>query len=708
MRPYIYSILLFCIGVSCADVNHSAINGQKNKNVQHRYTNHLVNESSPYLLQHAHNPVDWYPWGDAALDKAIEEDKMIIVSIGYSACHWCHVMEHESFEDTAVANLMNKHFVSIKIDREERPDIDDVYMSACHLASGGNCGWPLNAIALPDGRPFFAGTYYPKEQWMKILKEIIAIREKSPQRLEKVAESITNGVKTRELVELNPVEVTFEQEAMDDIFDYFVAAIDKNQGGRQQDIKFPMPNNWEFLLQYYDRYKKPEALNAATTTLDRMAHGGIYDQIGGGFARYSTDPAWHVPHFEKMLYDNGQLVSLYSKAYQLTKNPLYKDVVEETLGFIKRELTSPEGGFYSSLDADSEGEEGKFYVWTLDELKAALPDEEMATIVAAYYDVRPEGNWEGKNVLRRLKSDKELANKLGMDLVALEKTIEKAKKILLEKREERIRPGLDDKILTSWNALMLKGYVDAYNAFGKSEYLQAAMDNAQFLEKNAWQSGSRLHRNYKDGKSVINAFLDDYATLIEAYIALYQATFNPEWLTKATLLTDYAIAHFYNEKSGMFYYTSDIDKELIVRKMEISDNVISSSNSIMAKNLYVLGSLFYKKEYLKMSRTMVNNLYGTLSTTEQPYFYANWCGLLDWMIEPPYEVAIVGKAYKTKRATFNQFYKPNAIFLGGKDDTTLPLLEGKLIEGETRIYVCKNRSCKFPVTDVDKALELME
>jgi uncharacterized protein len=686
-----------------------ACNSQNGKIQDGKYTNHLANESSPYLLQHANNPVDWYPWGPEALEKAKAENKMLLVSIGYAACHWCHVMEHESFEDTLVSKIMNENFVCIKVDREERPDIDDVYMTACHLASGGSCGWPLNSFALPDGRPVWAGTYFPKKKWIEVLEYFIKVRNEEPEKLEEFAKQLTAGISDREQIAINLGDHIFDKDTLQKIGKTFLNNVDFKKGGRKGSPKFPMPNNYQFLLSYAHQYNDAEALKAVTVTLDNMANGGIYDHLGGGFARYSTDANWKVPHFEKMLYDNGQLVSLYAQAFQLTKNPLYKKRVEETLEFIKRELTHKSGGFYSSLDADSEGEEGKFYVWTEEEIEAVLKDEKTRKIFNDFYEVTKRGNWEEhKNILHRKKSDEDIAKKHDVSLEELEGIIKDAKAKLFKERSKRIRPLLDDKILTSWNALMLKGYVDAYKAFGNPEYLKAAEKNASFLANKMMQKDNRLNRNFKDGKSKINAFLDDYALTIQAFTALYEVTFDEKWLYKANDLAEYAIQHFFDEKSAMFNYTSDIDPPLIARKKELSDNVIPGSNSSIARGLFILGTYLYNNDYIEMASQMMKNMTGTVSETPQPNFYSNWCSLYSDLVNPPYEVAIVGDDFEKLRNDMMQNYLPNAILLGGKNEGTLELLKDKLQEGETMIYVCQNKVCKLPVTEVVKALPLMK
>ena len=673
------------------------------------YSNHLANESSPYLLQHANNPVDWYPWGEAALEKAEREDKMLLISVGYAACHWCHVMEHESFEDSLVSQVMNENFVCIKVDREERPDIDDVYMTACQLVSQQGCGWPLNAFALPDGRPVWAGTYYPKKEWLKVLESFINLKTNQPERLEESAVALTGGIREQESIQLNLDEANFTAERLDGIYDKFIGEIDLKKGGRRGAPKFPIPNNYQFLLRYAHQNENEQALDAVTTTLDQMARGGIYDQFGGGFARYSTDADWLVPHFEKMLYDNGQLVSLYSEAYLATNRPLYQKTVEQTLAFIERELSDPGGGFYSSLDADSEGEEGKFYVWSTEELAAILPEEQERRAFETYYEVRPGGNWEaGKNILHRRKSSAEVAKKLDLTESQLEALVAEAEAKVMAARDQRIRPGLDDKILTSWNALMLKGYCDAYRAFGQEAYRERALRNARFLLAEMKQKDHRLNRNFKDGKSSINAFLDDYALTIEAFVSLYQITFDESWLQQAAHLAEYARAHFFDAESGMFNYTSDLDPPLVARKKELSDNVIPGSNSSMARALFHLGTFLYRPDYLKTAEQMMKNMDATLSEQERPSFFSNWCQLFQDLVQAPYEIAIVGENWAPIHQELSRHYLPNALLLGGADEGTLELLQDKLQEGMTMIYVCQNKVCKLPVTEVDKALTLLD
>ena len=690
--------LLALLNTSCGQIQ----NNKKDKmNDNHPYTNELIHESSPYLLQHAHNPVNWYPWGGKALKKAKDENKMIIISIGYAACHWCHVMEHESFEDTAVARLMNENFVCIKVDREERPDVDQVYMTAAQLISGSG-GWPLNALALPDGKPFYAGTYFPKERWMKLLSYFVEINKTRRDELVKQAEEITKGIHVVEHFSFKKEDQDFTMNDLGKQFNSMKPGIDFKKGGPNRAPKFPMPSNWEYLMHYYYVSGNEDALKAVSVTLNEMALGGINDQLGGGFARYSTDADWLVPHFEKMLYDNAQLVGLYSHGYQLTKNQLYKNVVYETLEFIKRELTSPEGGFYSSLDADSEGEEGKFYVWTKDEIENVLGTD--APLFLEYYHITDAGNWEhGKNIFYREESDEAFAKKNNISVETLTNKINADKEKLMKVRSKRVRPGLDDKILTAWNALMLKGYAQAYRAFGDERFLSAAITNANFLLKNVIGTNSEIFRNYKDKKSSINGLLDDYAFATSAFIELYQATLDEKWLLEADKINSYAMEHFYDTASGMFFYTHNQYSDLIARKMEVADNVIPASNSEMAKNLFVLGQYFYKDDYITKARQMMANV--KTDVEKNIAFYSNW-GILEIdFVAPPYEVAIVGNKYDAMRKEMDTHYLPDVLLSGGSSEGALPLLENKLVNGQTTIYVCQDKTCKRPVTEVAKALE---
>ena len=665
------------------------------------YTNDLINESSPYLLQHAHNPVNWYPWGDAALQKARAEKKMLIISIGYAACHWCHVMEHESFEDVEVAKIMNENFICIKVDREERPDVDQVYMNAVQLITGRG-GWPLNAITLADGRPFYAGTYFPKDKWMNMLAYFVDMHQNKTEALEKSAEQVTQGIHVTEKVTFKETRKEFSITDLDKQFETWKPNIDLTRGGENRAPKFPMPSAWQYLLHYNYLTSNEEALKAATVTLDNMALGGIYDHLQGGFARYSTDANWHVPHFEKMLYDNAQLVTLYAQAYQATKNSLYKKTVYETLDFVNQELTSADGAFYASLDADSEGVEGKFYVWTKKEVDDVLGDD--AAIFSTYYNITADGNWEhGNSILLRNETDEAIAEACTITVEELNNKIDTAKAKLMKIRNARIKPGLDDKILSSWNALMITGYTKAYRVFGEETFLETAVTNANFLLQKAIAADGEMTRNYKNGRSSIYALLDDYAFTTAAFIELYQATFDEKWLMEADKITGYALEHFFDTTSGMFFYTHNQYADLIARKMELSDNVIPSSNSEMAKNLFLLGHFLNKDEYISKAKQMLINVEADVQ--RNIYFYANWGMLQALFTGPLYEVAIMGDDFADKRKQFDEHYLPNVILLGGNAASKLALLENKMVDGQKMIYVCRDKSCELPVVEVRQALE---
>ncbi len=668
---------------------------------QPKYTNHLIHETSPYLLQHAHNPVDWYPWDDTTLVKAKTENKIILISIGYSACHWCHVMEHESFENEAVAKLMNANFICIKVDREERPDIDQVYMNAVQLMTGSG-GWPLNCFALPDGRPVYGGTYFPTEKWKNVLLNIADLHKNEPARMLEYAAKLTSGVQQSELIPRNNGKPEFSKEDLKNLYNEWASRLDRIEGGPDKAPKFPLPNNYQFLLRYGQLSHREEVITHVNLTLDKMAFGGIYDQIGGGFSRYSTDILWKVPHFEKMLYDNAQLVSLYSEAYQAKKSPLYQQVVEETLEFVKQELTSEEGAFFSALDADSEGEEGKYYVWKKAELEKLLGED--FELFAVYFNINEIGFWEhGNYILLRKKQQDEIAKQFNYSLQELMVKIDRCKKLLLQEREKRSKPALDDKILCSWNALMIKGYVDAYRVFGKETYLNVAIKTAGFIRSKMMLKDSTLFHSYKNGKASINGFLEDYAFTIDAFLALYEATFDESYLLEAEKLMTYSLCHFYDKESGFFFFTSEKDVPLIARKMETSDNVIPASNSAMAKSLYLLGHYFDKEEYTSRAKQMLHNVKHLMLNYGAGY--SNWAMLLQNFVDPFYEIAIVGKDAEKLRVELDAHFIPNKLLIGSSTASKLPLLENKFMEGRTLVYVCKNKSCQLPVSTVAEALK---
>lgn len=702
MTKHILLSIIFITGLSCKQ-------NMKSTNHKNIKTNSLINETSPYLLQHAYNPVEWYAWNNETMELAQKQNKLVVISIGYSACHWCHVMEEESFENDSVAKLMNERFINIKVDREERPDVDQIYVNAVTLMTG-SAGWPLNVIALPDGRPIFGGTYFNKEEWMQVLKQTSSLFEINPERVISYAEKLTDGLQKADLIEVSKKNTEFEKDTLKQIVSNLKISLDLDLGGLKNAPKFPMPNHLSFALRYAVQFEDRKLMDYVLNTLDKMANGGLYDQIAGGFSRYSVDEKWHVPHFEKMLYDNAQLVSVYAQAHKLTKNENYKIIIEETLDFVAKEMTSKEGAFYSSIDADSKNiegklEEGVYYTWTIDELKTILDTD--YELFREYYNINNIGLWEeGRYILYKTKSDKEFAQEKSISVEVLHSKLRQWKKSLSNRRNKRNLPRLDTKSLTSWNALMIKAYLDAYSTLGGKKYLKIALKNAQFLKQKQLQSNGQLLHSYKDGVSSIKGFAEDYALLISAYIDVYQATLDQSWLDLSKKLMDYSIKHFLNNENSMFYFTSNDVKNLIARKTEVFDNVIPSSNSIQANNLFKLGHYYYDKSYTDLSKQMLSNINKDINNS--PIAYTNWLELYLNFATPFYEVAISGKEAKNKLKELRANYIPNTIVAGATFENNLPLLTNKFIENRTLIYVCVNGTCKMPLEQVSKALKLIK
>jgi uncharacterized protein YyaL (SSP411 family) len=687
-------------------------------------TNRLAQETSPYLQQHAHNPVDWYAWGPEALQRARAEQKPILVSIGYAACHWCHVMERESFEDKAVAAVMNQHFVCIKVDREERPDVDQIYMDALH-AMGLQGGWPLNVFLTSEAKPFYGGTYFPKSKWVQLLANIgegyagehRGELEQSAERfmevigaseLAKYGSHNRNAAQVADYTALQAIGVAPETGTAgvsEDEFKLLVYNLsthfDPEHGGLNRVPKFPMPSVWRFLLRAYAISGSHAVLEQAVLTLREMAWGGIYDQAHGGFARYSVDGEWRAPHFEKMLYDNGQLVSLYSEAFQLTQDELFREVVYDTVEFIRLELTNAEGGFYSSLDADSEGEEGRFYVFTKEELREILGAEE--PLFSEYYNCTAAGNWEhGRNILHRCQTDEGFAAAHQLAPGVVPKLVTGWKQKIMAVRATRVRPGLDDKILTGWNALMLEGLTDAYRAFGEPEFLVVAERNARFIQANL-RDGRRLFRTCKNGRANISAFLEDYALVIQAYISLYEVSFVETWLYEAEALTEYVLENFFDPDEQLFFYTDSSAEPLIARKKELFDNVIPASNSVMAHNLRRLGRHLENPRYTALAADMLAQVRHLV--VKEPQHLSNWAALYAAFLRPGAEVAIIGPDAEIFREELSRPFLFDTVLAGTESSSELPLLKLlKPAEGRTAVHVCRNQACLAPVYSVAEAL----
>ena len=669
-----------------------------------KHTNALVDSSSPYLLQHAHNPVNWLPWSKEALEQAQNEDKPIIVSIGYSACHWCHVMERESFEDEDIAAIMNEHFVCIKVDREERPDVDQVYMDAIHTM-GLQGGWPLNVFLMPNQKPFYGGTYFPPQGWAKLCIQVSEAFKKQRAELEKSAEGFAKNLNTKETDKYGLVSNNnpFSKKHLGKMFLKFEEQFDLVKGGNKRAPKFPMPVTYRYL--FFEGHVNHNMMSSdhAIRTVNNMAWGGLYDQIGGGFTRYSTDMDWFVPHFEKMLYDNAQLLTLYTEAYQVTKDAYYKEVVTQTIDWMKREMLDSSGGFYSALDADSEGEEGKFYLWTEQEFKEILgPDAEL---MIEFYNITA-GNWEpNKNIPFRSGLTAAFAKVNGLSLDELEDMVRSTNLRLLTERAKRIRPGLDDKILCSWNGLALKGLSDAYAVFADPNYLDLASGLANFLAERMLTKDGELWHNFKEGKTSIVGYLEDYAAVIQGFIAYYQITFDEQWLKRAEQLTEKVIAEFTDETDGFFYFTASSSEQLIARKKEIWDNVIPASNSMMAENLIDLSILLDKPEWHEMASTMVNKMDRALNLGPQDA--ANWARIYGRLSYPTAEVAMVGEDTDALVHQLAKHYIPNKVIVGKKagNESALSLLEGRdAINGRDTFYLCFNKACQLPVHDIDELI----
>lgn len=667
--------------------------------------NELQHETSPYLLQHAQNPIHWKAWNDNALQLAKTENKLIVVSIGYSACHWCHVMEHESFEDEDVASVMNTSFVSIKVDREERPDVDAIYMKAVQLMTKQG-GWPLNVVCLPDGRPVWGGTYFKKENWMDILQQLQNLYAENPDKMLEYAEKLHQGIQVLAVVDKNPSEEAFNPQHLKPLVEKWSKSFDWEFGGYARAPKFMMPNNYLFLQRYGYQTQSKDLLDFVDLTLTRMAYGGLFDTIDGGFSRYSVDLRWHVPHFEKMLYDNGQLVSLYAEAYKRTQNPLYREVIEKTLTFVEREFLTADHAFYSALDADSTNEigtleEGAFYVWKKEQLQQLLQDD--FDLFAELFNINDFGYWEHDNyVLIQSQTLSDIASQFGLTETELRQKKKNWEQLLYHEREKRPKPRLDDKALTSWNALMLKGYVDAYKALEKEQYLAIAEKNAQFLIEQQWSAEGFLWHSYKNGKSSIPGFLEDYAFVIEALIALYQATLKEYYLQQAKQLTDYALEHFYDTEKQFFAFSSKDHNTLIAEHFETEDNVIPASNSVMANNLYVLSILFHNSYYEKVALQMLHHMIP--SYIDYASAYSNWLNLWLNLSDDQKELAVCGTEALQNLKILQANYLPNIVMAGTTGASNLPFLHHRFDEAKQLFYICRQKNCLLPNESLQQTL----
>ena len=702
---------------------------------QHKHTNRLSNETSPYLLQHAHNPVDWYPWGEEALQKAQQEDKPILLSVGYSACHWCHVMERESFENEDIAGLMNQHFVSIKVDREERPDIDNIYMQAVQALTQQG-GWPMTVFLTPDGRPFYGGTYFPPNDrqygqetmpgFPRILLTIADYYDNHRAEVEEQANQLADYLKQRSSTPLRSKggiipSGTIPLEMLNTASGELASEFDPVHGGFGHAPKFPNTMSLEFLLRTHQHRLRGEIGSKATkpeleiveVSLQHMANGGIYDQLGGGFHRYSVDVEWLVPHFEKMLYDNALLSRLYLHAYLVTFNPFYERIVEETLDYVVREMVSPEGGFYSTQDADSEGEEGKFFIWTTDEIETALLSED-ARLFMLYYDVTRAGNFEGKNILHVEQDAQTVADKAQVNLETLQASLKRSREMLFELREKRVKPGRDEKILTSWNGLMLRSFAEAARYLDRPDYLQVATNNAEFLLRELIPDG-RLLRTYKDGRARLHGYLEDYAFLADGLLALYEASFNPRWFTEARRLMDEAIKLFADEQNGGFFDTGSDHEALISRPKDIMDNATPAGNSVAADVLLRLAAFTGEEAYRRRADDYLRPIADIM--VQHPQAFGHILGALDFAISPSKEIALIGDHRQSDTRALlevvNNRYLPNSVLTcasleDNESIQSIPLLADRPMKNrKATAYICQNFACLSPVNTPEELDRLL-
>ncbi|HLV02507.1 MAG TPA: thioredoxin domain-containing protein [Acidobacteriota bacterium] len=673
--------------------------------------NRLIQEKSPYLLQHAHNPVDWYPWGTEALEAARNEDKPILLSIGYSACHWCHVMEHESFENQDIAQIMNRHFVNIKVDREERPDLDSIYMNYVQMTTGHG-GWPLTVFLTPELVPFYGGTYFPPEDrgahpgFRKVLTSVAHFYTQQKDQIEEKKDEIVARLARAGQLQLEKSAAT--EELLEQAFYGMIQQLDTRNGGFGEAPKFPSSMILSFLLRYHRRTGADSAREAVVLSLDKMARGGIYDQLGGGFHRYAVDAQWLVPHFEKMLYDNALLARAYLEAHQVTGVAGFRQIVEETLRYVQRDLVDESGGFYSSEDADSDGEEGKFYTWSERELRECLTSEEFE-VFSTVYGVTPEGNWEGRNILNRLDVTAP-ERLLGTSQDELDRLLKSSREKLLLRRNSRVRPGRDDKVLASWNGMMLATFSEAALVLSDTSLRETAEANAWFLLNEIVKDG-RVHRSWKEGEATLNGYLDDYAHVVEGLIAVYSLTGEYHWLKKAVELTEKQLELFFDGDRGDFFFTSNDHEALLVRQKEYFDNAIPSGNATSVLNLLKLHHLTGERKYEAISRTMIEQMAAGLA--RYPSAFGYWLQAVDFLLGPVYEIALVGALSKQEEllAPIKSRFIPNRIIARSEGnsgaDAEVPLLEGREAKGEATLYLCRNYTCLEPASSVEQVEKVL-
>jgi len=693
-----FSFLVFIIFFNSCQLKSNKQKLEKD----YKYTNTLINESSPYLLQHAHNPVNWYPWDQQYLDKAKQEGKLVLLSIGYSSCHWCHVMEKETFEDEEVAKFMNTHFINIKIDREEYPNVDKTYITAVQVMTG-NAGWPLNCVILPNGKPVWGGTYFRKHDWLNALEKIHQFYIDNPDDTESFANQLTENLKSIQQFENNS-ETSFSSEKLTTFINDWQQKFDTINGGFIGTNQFPRASNFQFLLRHAHQTNNQELLKYVNKTLIKIANGGLQDHLEGGFARYTVDNKWHIPHFEKMLYDNAQLVSLFSYAYQITQNKSYKDVVFNTLAFLNREFYK-EGLYFSSLNADSvnehgELEEGAYYTWKKEDLAQLIIND--FDLFKDYFGIDSITRVENKHALVKVHNDSVFLKKHKLSSNEFEQKYSSWQSVLLKARKKKEKPTTDYKILTSWNALLLQAYTDAYKVFNHKDFRDKAIEIGKNLKNKAIDKNGELLRSLNSDSKKIKGYAEDYAWVIHSFISLYQVTLDDSWLHNANELTKYTLTNFLDEKQQYFNYSSKGNQQLITNNFEIEDIVIPSSNSVLCKNLFYLGHYFDNQEYLKLSKSMLKNMIPRIK--EYPHVYSNWLDAYSNYAFPYFEVVICGENALIKTKQLQQNYIPNYLLCGSTKKSDLPLLKNRFNDSRTLIYVCVNKTCKLPTKDIDKAI----
>ena len=665
-----------------------------------KFTNELIHETSPYLLQHAHNPVDWKPWSENAFELAKKENRLVVLSVGYSTCHWCHVMEEESFENIEVANLMNEKFISIKVDREERPDLDMVYQTALQLVNGTG-GWPMNAIILSDGSPVYLGTYSSKEEWQSVLTKFSEEFEKNPEKIKEYAAMLAEGVQEVYEQPAKQMANAITTEKVENGIEQWSYLWDLDWGGNQGQQKFILPTNLNMLLDYSVLQQDTDAENHVLNTLDKVLHGGIYDHVDGGFFRYSTNNTWKVPHFEKMLYDNAQMIYLLSKAYKLTGNEEYAAVVNETCKFLKTEMRNESGGYFSAMDADTNGEEGVYYIWKKEELQKLLGDD--FELFSKFYGIQDKEVWENGNfVLNNTISIADFSKMSSLSIKELRNKIKQWKKILYTARQKRTKPSKDYKIITSWNALLIDGLLEAYKAFGNQNYLAEAKSIFEYIKVNNHHNGVLVHSFTTDSKQKV-VFLEDYAFLAKSAFALYEVTFDVSYLEISKELMNTAIAK-YKSESELFYY--NVSSELVPKIINTSDGVVPSANAVMAQNFFRIGHLEYNIEYLKKAEAMGSLLVSDFNN--HALSYGTWGSVFLQQAYPFYEIAVVGSNANGLITKINNTYLANTLLVGSSVSSDISLFKDRYDNDDTFIYVCQNNTCKLPVKTVEETFEQMK